>query len=245
MRAAIALACSARALVAPLRRHGTRLHRSPLQKAAPLHRPTALHAFDQAVIEAFDPRNFAPMCVASDGIYRIAQQSIATIIGPEVFQEYAPLIAGGLLRVRLELCVVESFFGEAVIPFIQKNGLSWVLPFHETVETFLAGTIFALVFNFILVGSTKILQVVVTWFDFFLGMPSRFISTKAIESLSDENDDSPKPVVIAFTVSKTAGEVIGFTRNFVDALDVFASRYLALTTAAYITFKFLHFRVFD
>ena len=197
------------------------------------------------VVAAFDPAKSTPVCTASDAIYRGAQQSIAVIVGPKVFEEYAPLIAGGLLRVRLELCVVESFFGEAVLPFVQKNGLSWVLPFHETVETFLAGTIFALVLNFILVGSTKILQVVVTWFDFFLGMPSRFVSTKAIDQLSDEKDASPKPAVVAFTVSKTAGEAIGLARQFVDALDVFTSQYLSLTTAAYITFKFLHFRVFD
>ena len=242
MRAALLVACSASALVTPLRRHPST---GLLQKQAPLHRPTALHAFDQAVVEAFDPAKFTPVCTASDAIYRGAQQSIAVIVGPKVFEEYAPLIAGGLLRVRLELCVVESFFGEAVLPFVQKNGLSWVLPFHETVETFLAGTIFALVLNFILVGSTKILQVVVTWFDFFLGMPSRFVSTKAIDQLSDDSDESPKPAVVAFTVSKTAGEAIGLARQFVDALDVFTSQYLSLTTAAYITFKFLHFRVFD
>ena len=100
----------------------------------------------------------------------------------------------------------EEILEEAVLPFVQKNGLSWVLPFHETVETFLAGTLFALVLNFILVGSTKILQVVVTWFDFFLGMPSRFVSTKAIDQLSDDSDETPKPAVVAFTVSKTAGE---------------------------------------
>ncbi len=239
MRAALLLACSARALVTPLRLPCS------LQKQPAFHRPTALHAFDPAVVAAFDPAKFTPVCTASDAIYRGAQQSIAVIVGPKVFEEYAPLIAGGLLRVRLELCVVESFFGEAVLPFVQKNGLSWVLPFHETVETFLAGTIFALVLNFILVGSTKILQVVVTWFDFFLGMPSRFVSTKAIDQLSDDSDESPKPAVVAFTVSKTAGEAIGLARQFVDALDVFTSQYLSLTTAAYITFKFLHFRVFD
>ena len=252
MRRLALLACSCSALVTPLRRHPSSgllqkqapLHRPPAP--APLHRPpTALHAFDPAVVAAFDPAKFTPVCTASDAIYRGAQQSIAVIVGPKVFEEYAPLIAGGLLRVRLELCVVESFFGEAVLPFVQKNGLSWVLPFHETVETFLAGTIFALVLNFILVGSTKILQVVVTWFDFFLGMPSRFVSTKAIDQLSDEADESPKPAVVAFTVSKTAGEAIGLARQFVDALDVFTSQYLSLTTAAYITFKFLHFRVFD
>ena len=239
MRRLAYLACSASALVTPLR------HSTPLLRKQPaFHRPTALHAFDPATVAAFDPSKFAPVCTASDAIYRGAQQSLAIIVGPKVFEEYAPLIAGGLLRVRLELCVVESFFGEAVLPFVQKNGLSWVLPFHETVETFLAGTIFALVLNFILVGSTKILQVVVTWFDFFLGMPSRFVSTKAIESLSDDSD-STKPAVVAFTVSKTAGEAIGLARQFVDALDVFTSQYLSLTTAAYITFKFLHFRVFD
>ena len=240
MRRLALLVCSARALVTPLR-HSTPL----LRKQAAFHRPTALHAFDPATVAAFDPAKFAPVCTASDAIYRGAQQSIAVIVGPKVFEEYAPLIAGGLLRVRLELCVVESFFGEAVLPFVQKNGLSWVLPFHETVETFLAGTIFALVLNFILVGSTKILQVVVTWFDFFLGMPSRFVSTKAIDQLSDDSDETPKPAVVAFTVSKTAGEAIGLARQFVDALDVFTSQYLSLTTAAYITFKFLHFRVFD
>ena len=111
-------------------------------------------------------------------------------------------------------------------------------------ETFLAGTIFALVLNFILVGSTKILQVVVTWFDFF-GHAVALRVHEAIDQLSDESDESPKPAVVAFTVSKTAGEAIGLARQFVDALDVFTSQYLSLTTAAYITFKFLHFRVFD
>ena len=43
-------------------------------------------------------------------------------MGREKFIEYGPLIAGCLLRVRLELCVVESFFNEAVGPFIQENG---------------------------------------------------------------------------------------------------------------------------
>ena len=119
-------------------------HAAAAASSAAFHRPTALHAFDPATVAAFDPAKFAPVCTASDAIYRGAQQSIAVIVGPKVFEEYAPLIAGGLLRVRLELCVVESFFGEAVLPFVQKNGLSWVLPFHETVETFLAGTIFAL-----------------------------------------------------------------------------------------------------
>ena len=88
-----------------------------------------------------DPSNFQPVCAASDSFYRFAQSLVLGVVGPESYKEYAPLIAGGLLRVRLELCVVESFFYEAIIPFVKENGLSWVLPLHETVETFLAGTV--------------------------------------------------------------------------------------------------------
>ena len=82
----------------------------------------------------FDPNNFKPVCSASDGLYRALQGATQGIIGPDNYIEYGPLIAGGLLRVRLELCVVESFFNEAVLPFVRQNGLSWVLPLHETVE---------------------------------------------------------------------------------------------------------------
>ena len=96
MRRLAYLACSATALVTPRRR--PLLHKQPA-----FHRPTALHAFDPATVAAFDPSKFAPVCTASDAIYRGAQQSLAIIVGPKVFEEYAPLIAGGLLRVRLEL----------------------------------------------------------------------------------------------------------------------------------------------
>jgi hypothetical protein len=123
---------------------------------------------------SFDPSSFVPVCAASDGFYRFLQSSTQTIVGRENFIEYGPLIASGLLRVRLELCVVESFFNEAVGPFIRQNGLSWVLPLHETVETFLAGTVFALATTFILVGSTKLLTVIFTYADFLVGAPLRF-----------------------------------------------------------------------
>lgn len=123
----------------------------------------------------FDPNSFVPVCAASDGFYRFLQSTAQTVVGRENFIEYGPLIASGLLRVRLELCVVESFFNEAVGPFIKQNGLSWVLPLHETVETFLAGTVFALATTFILVGSTKILTVIVTYADFLVGGPFRLL----------------------------------------------------------------------
>jgi hypothetical protein len=122
---------------------------------------------------SMDPANFKPICPASDGVYRLLQASTEAVVGQESFMEYGPLISGGLLRIRLELCVVESFFNEAVVPFVEKNGVSWILPFHETVETFLAGTIFALAGTFILVGSTKILTVLVNYADLLIGAPSR------------------------------------------------------------------------
>ena len=121
----------------------------------------------------FNPDTFRPVCAASDSFYRLLQSSTRAIVGDDNFSEYGPLIAGGLLRIRLELCVVESFFNEAVGPFVRQNGLNWVLPLHETVETFLAGSIFALATTFILVGSTKLIQVIAFYADLVLGGPCR------------------------------------------------------------------------
>jgi len=146
---------------------------------------------------ALDPRSFQPVCPASDGFYRFAQGTVTGVVGPAAFKEYAPLIAGGLLRVRLELCVVESFFYEAIIPFVKENGLSWVLPLHETVETFLAGTIFAVASNFILIGSTKIVTVIFTYADVFFGFPLRAIGGVGWRALEDKTlglDEAAKKV---------------------------------------------------
>jgi hypothetical protein len=124
---------------------------------------------------SLDPSGFVPVCPASDGFYRLLQGATEALVGRDAFVEYGPLIAGGLLRVRLELCVVESFANEAVVPFVRQNGLSWILPVHETVETFLAGTIFALAATFILIGSTKIVTIVATYADFLVGFPCRLL----------------------------------------------------------------------
>jgi hypothetical protein len=70
---------------------------------------------------------------------------------------------------------VESFFNEAVGPFIKENGLNWILPIHESVETFLAGTIFALATTFILVGSTKLIQIIAFYGDLLVGGPCRLL----------------------------------------------------------------------
>ena len=180
---------------------GLHARRPPARDAAPLPAllgaaaasslPGAAFAAGYSVSELdlatqIDPRTFQPVCPASDGLYRFGQTLVVTTVGQESYKEYAPLIAGGLLRVRLELCVVESFFYEAVIPFIKTNGLSWILPLHETVETFLAGTIFAVASNFILIGSTKIVTVIFTYADIFLGLPLRVIGGAGWKGLEDK-----------------------------------------------------------
>ena len=151
-----------------------------VQAAMPDYKTTDLDMLTQ-----IDPRTFQPVCPASDGFYRFGQNLVVTTVGKESYKEYAPLIAGGLLRVRLELCVVESFFYEAIIPFIKENGLSWILPLHETVETFLAGTIFAVASNFILIGSTKIVTVIFTYADIFFGLPLRIVGGAGWKTLED------------------------------------------------------------
>ena len=45
-------------------------------------------------------------------------------------------------------------------------------------ETFLAGTIFAVGTNFILLGSTKILSILFIYADVIVGMPSRFVGNQ-------------------------------------------------------------------
>lgn len=137
--------------------------------------PSISNAAEKKLINVgdFNPDNFKPVCSTSDSLYRFLQVTTKSVVGEDNFVEYGPLIAGGLLRIRLELCVVESFFNEAVGPFIEKNGLNWILPLHETVETFLAGTIFAAASTFILVGSTKIVAVIFTYGDVFIGVPCR------------------------------------------------------------------------
>ena len=145
---------------------------------------------------ALDPKTFQPVCPASDGFYNFGKTLVTATVGPEAYKEYAPLIAGGLLRVRLELCVVESFVYEAIVPFIKENGLSWVLPVHETVETFLAGTVFAIASNFILIGSTKIVTVIFTYGDVFLGFPFRVVGGLGWKGLEANVPEKEPPVPV-------------------------------------------------
>jgi len=153
--------------------------------------------------QLYNPDNFKPVCAASDSFYRFLQGSTQALVGMDNFVEYGPLISGGLLRVRLELCVVESFFSEAVGPFIKANGLGWILPIHETVETFLAGFIFAVATTFILVGSTKLLAVIVFYGDLLVGVPCRLFGGFAFDRALG------KPVTLDIGIGPWKKQIIG------------------------------------
>jgi len=148
--------------------------------------PAKSYAVNKISEGDYNPDSFKPVCATSDGFYRFLQGSTRAVVGDENFSEYGPLIAGGLLRIRLELCVVESFFNEAVGPFIKENGLNWILPLHESVETFLAGTIFALATTFILVGSTKLIQIIAFYGDLIIGGPCRLLGGFAFDRARGE-----------------------------------------------------------
>lgn len=222
---------------------------------------------------SMDPKAFVPVCPASDGVYRFLQSSTSAIVGDDNFIEYGPLIAGGLLRIRLELCVVESFFAEAVGPFIEKNGVSWILPAHETVETFLAGVIFSLASTFILIGSTKIISVLVLYVDFLLGVPCRLLggflfdrsmgkpltfdigfgrfktrvmgpSDEELESISAPSNPVSLFFVAISSTTRFIGQILKVIRDIFDAIDQFVGKNLIVWATGYILIKFLHFKVF-
>lgn len=56
-----------------------------------------------------------------------------------------------------------------------RSGLSWVFPIKETLETFVAGVVFAVASNLVLIGSTKIITILISYLDFFIGLPLRLI----------------------------------------------------------------------
>eukprot|EP01031_Cornospumella_fuschlensis_P037562 gene37562-45621_t len=191
-------------------------------------------------MQLFDPSKFQPVCPASDGFYQVMKGVANTLIGPENVIEYGPLVASVLLRVRLELCVFESFVYEAVVPFIQQKGLSWILPLHETLETFLAGTIFAVASNFILLGSTKIITVLLIYFDALFGFPARCIGDLLTKWTKNKSTVNKAGNVLKFT-----GDVFGTVRKSIEVIDTFVGRYLVFGTTAYIIFKFLHYKFFN
>lgn len=191
-----------------------------------------------------DPSTFVPVCQFSDGFYRTAQSLVFKAAGREVYQEYSPLIAGSLLRVRLEFCVLESFVYESIIPFVKARGLSWVFPLKETLETFIAGTVFAVATNLVLIGSTKIITIVVSYADFFLGFPIRLVFGFTADRLKGAGAEKNvlAPLYYGTTALKSVGQVSLGVRKFVEGADVFVGRYLLLTTVGYVGLKFLKFK---
>ena len=130
--------------------------------------------FEAFASDSIDPfANFSPVCPASDDVFRVGQKVALTLAGDSNIENYRPLINDVLIRVRTELCVLESFVRETAIPFVQTKGLGWVLPKHETSETYLAGVVFVVGANFILLGSTKVVAILAIYHDLSLGLLAR------------------------------------------------------------------------
>eukprot|EP00440_Ansanella_granifera_P003719 gb/GFBE01004036.1/.p1 GENE.gb/GFBE01004036.1/~~gb/GFBE01004036.1/.p1 ORF type:complete len:329 (+),score=65.89 gb/GFBE01004036.1/:1-987(+) len=215
------------------------------------------------------PDTFKPVCPASDGIYGFGKGAADALLGAEG-AEYRPLAIEALLRVRLEICVLESFVYEAIIPFVQRKGLGWILPLHETIDTVIAGTVFAVAVNFILFGTTKILSVIGIYHDFLVGAPLRLIGYAILPerkkkevpffqinwpgapppTYEEEAEEAPKPppegpLAIFGMLCKGYGIFAEFVKNFLEGLDTFAGRYLAFFSITYVAFKWTHFRLFN
>ena len=180
-----------------------------------------------------------PVCPTSDVFYQILKGTINNIVGNDNIIEYGPLIARVSLRLRLELCVLESFLYEAIIPFIQKKGLTWVLPIHETLETFVAGTFFALATNFILLGSSKIFNIILVYIDALTGFPARNLG-----KLKNTKTFNKIPLNYFWMLCSGYGQLIGIIKNVTTGYDKFVGDYLVIITSIYITFKFIHYRFF-
>ena len=130
--------------------------------------------FEAFASDSIDPfANFSPVCPVSDDVFRVGQKVALTLAGDSNIENYRPLINDVLIRVRTELCVLESFVRETAIPFVQTKGLGWVLPKHETSETYLAGVVFVVGANFILLGSTKVVAILAIYHDLSLGLLTR------------------------------------------------------------------------
>ncbi|OUS45965.1 hypothetical protein BE221DRAFT_146270 [Ostreococcus tauri] len=141
-----------------------------------------------ATAASIDPwTTFSPVCPASDGVFRVGQRAAISLAGDENIENYRPLINDVLIRVRTELCVLESFVRETAVPFVQEKGVGWVLPARETSETYLAGVVFMLGANFILLGSTKVVAIMAIYHDLSLGLATR-LAGGALGALGPQNE---------------------------------------------------------
>ncbi|CAE7738185.1 hypothetical protein AK812_SmicGene15999 [Symbiodinium microadriaticum] len=214
------------------------------------------------------PETFKPVCPASDGLYGLGKAFADGLLGAEG-AEYRPLAIEALLRVRLEVCVLESFVYEAIIPFVERKGIGWVLPLHETIDTVIAGTVFAVALNFILFGTTKILSVLGIYHDILIGTPLRLIGFAILPEKrpketpliqinwpgmpppkEEEEPEEPReppsaPFAIFGGICKGYGIFAGILKDFLEGVDTFAGRYLAFFSILYVAFKWAHFKLFN
>lgn len=63
--------------------------------------------------------------------------------------------------------IIMNIFNSILQKFLS---LSWLLPFHESIETLVFGTIFALLFNSILSTITKVITLIIIFLDIIIGI---------------------------------------------------------------------------
>ncbi|EEH56015.1 LOW QUALITY PROTEIN: uncharacterized protein MICPUCDRAFT_65417 [Micromonas pusilla CCMP1545] len=208
--------------------------------------------------------NFNPVCPASDGVFRVGQKAALSLAGDQNIENYRPLINDVLIRVRTELCILESFSRETMVPFIKEKGVGWVLPLHETSETYLAGVVFMVGANFILLGSTKVVAILAIYHDLARGFSrapraaardgdpggGRGETRARVQRADGPADDGDQG---ADGRDERAGEggaaagvregVRGAARGL-EVFDTFCSRYFVAFTVTYVLVKTGHYVLF-
>jgi len=168
---------------------------------------------------AIDPfYAFSPVCPASDGVFRVGQRAAISLAGDENIENYRPLINDVLIRVRTELCVLESFVRETAVPFVREKGLGWVLPRRETSETYLAGVVFMLGANFILLGSTKVVAIMAIYHDLSLGLATRLFGS-ALGALGPTNEREKREKELNKVMDEQMNELKGVMSNWTIGKD--------------------------
>ena len=110
---------------------------------------------------------------------------------------------------------------------------------YKTLETFVAGTFFALATNFILLGSSKIFNIILVYIDALTGFPARNLG-----KLKNTKTFNKIPLNYVWMLCSGYGQLIGIIKNITKGYDKFVGDYLVIITSIYITFKFIHYRFF-
>ena len=151
-------------------------------------------------------------------MFRVGQRAAISLAGDENIENYRPLINDVLIRVRTELCVLESFVRETAVPFVREKGLGWVLPRRETSETYLAGVVFMLGANFILLGSTKVVAIMAIYHDLSLGLATRLFGS-ALGALGPTNEREKREKELNKVMDEQMNELKGVMSNWTIGKD--------------------------